>query len=79
MTHPRPTRPADTRPPTKPAWSPKYRTRKEAIKSAAYELRLAYEELYTLPARESAERAWKPGGPSVDELEQRIRQQFAVK
>lgn len=48
-------------------------TRDDAIRAAGEVLAMARAELADLPPREAAERAWTPTGPSLDELEQRIR------
>lgn len=47
-------------------------TREEAIENAARSIAHAYLSLWEGSAREAAERAYTPGGPSVDELEARI-------
>lgn len=50
----------------------------EAISNASRVLATAYSDLAQLPPRQSAERAYVPGGPSVDELEQRIKARLAA-
>lgn len=51
-------------------------TRTEAIAAAGRVFARAKADLLEKPPRESAEAAYVPGGPSVDELEQRIRALF---
>lgn len=48
-------------------------TREEAIAAAGQVLALVRAELADLTPREQAEAAYTPTGPSVDELEDRIR------
>lgn len=48
-------------------------TRQEAIEAAARALADGIALRDSMPPREAALAAWSPGGPSVDELEQRIR------
>lgn len=48
-------------------------TRDEAVQTAAKALAQGVRLLYEGTPREAAERAYNPGGPSVDELEARIR------
>ncbi len=48
-------------------------TREECIQAAGRELARIRWQLATRTPRESAEAAWVPGGPSLDELENRIR------
>lgn len=45
----------------------------EAIRAAAQCFAEAYRLLDTLPVEEAARRAWTPTGPSIPELEARIR------
>lgn len=49
------------------------RTRESCIAEAGAALADALAELDEMPARQAAEAAHRPGGPSVDELERRIR------
>lgn len=49
-------------------------TRDEAIQAAGRELAHIKFQLATRTPRESAEAAFVPGGPSLDELEARIRE-----
>ena len=56
-------------------------TYEEAIARAAKPLAEAFFRIQEGTAREAAERAYTPGGPSLDELEQRIqawRDEFMV-
>ncbi|SES21173.1 hypothetical protein SAMN04488000_118131 [Lentzea albida] len=48
-------------------------TREEAIRAAGTVLAHIRHLIATRTPRESAEAAWVPGGPSLDELERRIR------
>ena len=48
-------------------------TRDECIQAAAREFARIRYLLATRTPRESAEAAWVPGGPSLDELEAKIR------
>ena len=48
-------------------------TQAEAIADASLVLARARADLIEKPPRESAEAAYVPGGPTVDELERRIR------
>jgi hypothetical protein len=47
-------------------------TKDECIAAAGRALAEALQERDALTPRQAAEAAWRPGGPSVDELEQRI-------
>lgn len=51
------------------------RTRQECIAAAGAALAASIERQSALTPRQAAERAHRPGGPSVDELERRIRAQ----
>lgn len=51
-------------------------TREEAIAAAGRELALAYRDLRECTPRESAEAAYVSGGPSVEELERRIKRRL---
>lgn len=48
-------------------------TRDEAVRDAGGVLAAALAEQDALPPRQAAERAHRPGGPSVEELEDLIR------
>jgi len=48
-------------------------SREECVAAAGAVLAQATQDLMDLPARESALRAYVPGGPPVEELERRIR------
>jgi len=48
-------------------------TRDEAIASAGQHLAASLQRLAALTPRQVAEQAHRPGGPSVEELERRIR------
>lgn len=48
-------------------------SRDEAIKAAGAEIADGIALRDSLPPRQAAELAWTPSGPSVDELERRIR------
>lgn len=48
-------------------------TREEAIAAAGKAIAVGYHLLDTLPISEAARRAFTVGGPSVEELETRIR------
>ncbi|MQY04134.1 hypothetical protein [Actinomadura macrotermitis] len=48
-------------------------TREQAMENAGRILAEARVHMATLTAREAAEEAFVPGGPSIDELEERIR------
>lgn len=49
-------------------------TRDQAIEHAAKAFAVGIRSIYEGSPREAAERAFTPGGPSVDELEGRIEQ-----
>lgn len=49
-------------------------TRKQAIAAAGACLAQARADQAARSPREAAEAAWRPGGPSVNEIEDRIRQ-----
>lgn len=55
--------------------APAHRTREEAIEAAGRIVAGAIALRDSLPPRAAAEAAWTPSGPSVDELERRIRAQ----
>ena len=48
------------------------KTRAEALQDLADYLAEVAETVYRLTPRESAERVWRPGGPSVEELTTQI-------
>lgn len=50
------------------------KTRQQALDEAGEVFADALAIVSALTPRQAAERAWHPGGPSVDELERRIRE-----